>query len=353
MRRMYRNTLFAAFLLLIASITVALTSNQAGKASKSAGSSQGKYGKYIFSDLKATQMSPEMQAKMKEARAKTQSTVETTHLLNLDTTRAEGAPYLDYVWLWKGSAKGYTEQEHTHDFDEFIGFIGAHGRQNERDLGGEMEVWLGGEKYLITKDCLIYVPAGLKHCPIRFNRIDTPILFFTGGMATKYSRTPTKFDEGKSAERSYAKYISYDVNPEKTSPQTMKRWAELRKKTNSNVESTRLLDLDKVEGAPYIDFVWLWKGSEKSPNHSEHSHDWGEVFGFIGTKGQSDPYNLGGEMELWLGGEKHLLTKSSLVYVPGNLKHCPLQFNRIDSPILLFTVGMTRKYTKTDSANKP
>ena len=185
------------------------------------------------------------------------------------------------------------------------------GQQDPRDLGGEMEVWLGGEKYSITKSCLIYVPKGLKHCPIRFVRIDTPILFFSGGMATKYSRTATQFSDAKAAERNYAKYISYDVNPNKVAPKKQEGATETATKRVSTVESTRLLDLDSVEGAPYIDFVWLWKGSENTPNHPEHSHDWGEIFGFVGTMGQKDPNNLNGEMELWLGGEKHLITKAA------------------------------------------
>jgi mannose-6-phosphate isomerase-like protein (cupin superfamily) len=345
---------FWAFLILAASATAifAPRSILSVGASQDDASTTGKYAKYFFYDVKSSQLPPEMAAKIKQARQEGQYTVETTRLVNLDTTRAEGAPYLDFVWLWKGSAKTYTETEHIHDFDEFLGFIGTKGQKDPRDLGGEMEVWLAGEKYLVTRSCLIYVPAGLKHCPIRFNRIDTPILFFSGGMATKYSRTATEFKDDKSAERNCAKYFSYDVNPNKVSPKAMKRWEEIHKKTGSTIESTRLLDLDNVKGAPYVDFVWIWKGSEHGPNHEEHSHDWGEVFGFVGSKGQEHPFDLGGEIELWLGGEKHLIHKSCLVYVPPNLKHCPLQFNRIDSPILLFTIGMTRQYTLTPSASK-
>ena len=349
MPRIYRNLAITVSVLLMTLAGISLAPRRAGGEAQGNRGSEGKYDKYFFFDTTPFPISPEMAAKMKEAppKKKEPSTVETTRLVNLDTTRTEGAPYLDFVWLWKGSAKGYTETEHLHDFDEFIGFIGTKGQQDPRDLGGEMEVWLGGEKYLITKSCLIYVPKGLKHCPIRFNRIDTPILFFSGGMATKYSRTPTQFTDEKSAERNYAKYISYDVNFNKVSPETQKKSAEAKKERSSTVESTRMLDLDGVEGAPYIDFVWLWKGSEKGPNHPEHSHDWAEIFGFVGTKGQKDPNNLDGEMELWVGGEKHLITKSCLLYLPPNLKHCPFQFNRIDSPVLLFTIGMTRKYTRT------
>ena len=56
--------------------------------------------------------------------------------------------------------------------------------KNVFDLGGEIEFWLEDEKYLLTRSCLIFVPAGMKHCPIKFIRIDRPIFHFlmvTGG----------------------------------------------------------------------------------------------------------------------------------------------------------------------------
>jgi hypothetical protein len=52
------------------------------------------------------------------------------------------------------------------------------------DLGGESEFWLEDENYMLTKSCIIYVPGGMKHCPIVFKRIDRPIFHFltvTGG----------------------------------------------------------------------------------------------------------------------------------------------------------------------------
>jgi hypothetical protein len=121
----------------------------------------------------------------------------------------------------------------------------------------------------------------------------------------------------------------------------------MNKKIGSTVTGTRLLDLDNVEGSFYTDFVWLWKGSAKGNSEVEHSHDFDEVLGFIGSKGQQNPNDLGGEIEVWVGGEKHLINKSSLIWVPKGLKHCPIRFNRIDSPVLFFTVGNAGKYSST------
>jgi mannose-6-phosphate isomerase-like protein (cupin superfamily) len=306
-----------------------------------------RYAKYIFYDIKP--VPPEMAAMMKQMQQKSQSTVEGTRIVDLDKTRAEGAPYMDFVWLWKGSAKGYSEEEHIHNFDEVIGFIGSKGAKDPRGLGGEMEVWLGGEKYLITKSCLVFVPKGTKHCPIRFNRIDSPIFFFTFGLATEYSRTPTKFTQDRSAERNYEKLISYDVNPSKVSPEAVKRMEEMNKKIRSTVTGTRLLDLDKIERAFYTDFVWLWPGTAEGNSETEHSHDFDEIIGFIGAKGEQAPHDLGAEIEVWVGGEKYLINKSCLIWIPKGTKHCPIRFSKIDSPVLFFTVGKTGKYSSIAS----
>ena len=351
MQRIHRSIKLMACLVILTSIPFGCNSgpNEASGAPQSEESSVKKYAKYFFYDFEAPEVSQESEKQMEEARRKSQSTVEATRLINMNSTRLEGAPYMDFAWLWKGSSKDYAETEHFHDFDEFIGFIGTRGQQDPHGLGGEIEFWLGGEKYTLTRSCLIYIPKGLKHCPIRFTRIDTPILFFSGAFEPgKYGRTTTEFTDEKADERNYAKYISYEVNPPKIppkddSPEGKRRLAETRKKSGSTVESARILDMDSIEGAPYIDFAWLYKGSEKNPTHPEHAHSWGEIFGYIGSAGQEDPHNLGGKVEFWINGEKHVLAKSCLVWIPSDLPHCPVRFAQINKPILWFTIGIGMK----------
>jgi mannose-6-phosphate isomerase-like protein (cupin superfamily) len=73
----------------------------------------------------------------------------------------------------------------VHDFDEIIGFIG-NDPQNPTDLGGEVEFWIEDEKFMLTKSCLVYVPAGLRHCPLRVTRVDRPFLFLAFSSTSKY-----------------------------------------------------------------------------------------------------------------------------------------------------------------------
>ena len=67
---------------------------------------------------------------------------------------------------------------HVHDSDELIGFFGSD-PEDPDDLNGEVSIWLEDEKHIITRSTIIFVPAGLVHCPLVLNRVDRPIFHFT------------------------------------------------------------------------------------------------------------------------------------------------------------------------------
>jgi hypothetical protein len=136
-----------------------------------------KYQKYILTDLKL----PEEQQKRADEYAK-----RATRILWLEDFVIKGAPSIICSWYWKATETEGTPA-HTHDFDEVIGFIGSD-PDNPHDLCGEVEFWMANEKYILTKSCLIFVPKGLKHCPLRVTKVDRPILFLAVGTSGKYSR---------------------------------------------------------------------------------------------------------------------------------------------------------------------
>ena len=345
-----RKIALSVALLLIVSVLVTLAPGQSGGATQGDKNAGHKYDKYISYGVDVTKWLPKGSTPPTDGYMAKGSTIKKTPLLDID--KVPGAFYMDFNWMGKGTSKDYLDaEEHFNDFDEVIGFIGSPREMDVHKLGGEVEMWVGGEKYLITKSSLIFLPKGTKHCPLRFNRIDDlPVLFFTFGRTAQYSLTHTKFSDAKSTERNYARFISSDVNPSKVSPEAVKKQMLEDQKVGSTVKGTRVVDLDKVPGAFYTDFGWLWSGSAKGYSVEEHSHNFDEVIGFIGTKGgEKNPQELGGEMEVWIGGEKHLITKSCLIFVPKGFKHCPLRFNRIDAPILFFSLGMTDKYSSTPS----
>ena len=42
--------------------------------------------------------------------------------------------------------------------------------------------------------------------------------------------------------------------------------------------------------------------------------------------------------------EEHIITRSTIIFVPAGLVHCPLVLNRVDKPIFHFTTVNTGQY---------
>ena len=86
-------------------------------------------------------------------------------------------------------------QTHAHDYDQFLLFVGGD-TNNMLDLGGEVELTLSEdgknlEKFVFTTATMVYVPAGLYHCPLNIKKVNDPnkpILFHDFFLASEYKR---------------------------------------------------------------------------------------------------------------------------------------------------------------------
>ncbi len=133
---------------------------------------ESRYGKYIVTELKTPNFPQEFVAAYARF---------ATRILWMDSSVVEGAFQMNCSWYLKPSTHG--AEAHQHDVDEIIGFFGSD-PQHPYDLGGEIEIWLEDEKHVITRTAMLFVPAGMKHCPLFIRRVDRPIFHFstvTGG----------------------------------------------------------------------------------------------------------------------------------------------------------------------------
>ena len=98
----------------------------------------------------------------------------------------EGAPYVDGAWFWPQSKEVVVvDTGHSHDFGEVVTFFGSN-PDDPTDLCGEIEFWLEDEPHTITKSCVIFVPKGVKHCPLILKRVDRPIFHFATATDKNY-----------------------------------------------------------------------------------------------------------------------------------------------------------------------
>jgi hypothetical protein len=310
-----------------------------------------KYSKYIVSKPKP--IPPELKAKLDAERARQKSTIKSTRIMSVDDEIVKGFFYVDCNWLWSGSAEDTSEEPHAHDFDEVIGFVGSN-REDPQDLGGKITIWLDGNQEVLTKSCLIFIPAGTRHCPILFNRIDKPVFFVTMAMVQKYSR---KAQEGKataSAAKASAtpKYTIVTKTKERFTVAASGEKVPPPPPPHPGLKSARILHLedDIAKGSFYVDFVWIYEGTGQAPA-PEHSHDWPELIAMVGAD-HEHPHDMGGPMSIVLGDENHIITKSSLVCIPPGLKHCPWKFLDIKKPTLVFTAGPSGMYSGSHKKEK-
>ncbi len=130
--------------------------------------SESKYAKYIVTDLIVPEEKKKIEADYNRYAKR---------ILWMDKNVVEGAFHMNTAW-YLNAAKTLEDRPHVHDSDEIIGFFG-NDPENPYDLGGEIEMWMEDEMHIITKSALLFVPAGMKHCPLILKRVDRPIFHFT------------------------------------------------------------------------------------------------------------------------------------------------------------------------------
>jgi len=112
------------------------------------------------------------------------------HVLGLNSRRIEGAIMMNCSWVLAGEDPGKMDA-HVHPYPEVIGFIGTN-PDDLNELGAEAEIWMEDEKYTFTETFLVYVPEGVRHCPLIVRDIKRPILHFDLQLTTgDFTAAPT------------------------------------------------------------------------------------------------------------------------------------------------------------------
>ena len=151
---------------------------------------ESKYGKYIISGI------PDKMKKDMAEREKKEGPSAGKMLLYTDGEYNPHAYYFTTQWVYGPDLKGIPPVKHDHSYDEYLGFFGSD-TDNPEDLCGEVELSLGDEKHTITKSCVVFIPAGVSHCPMIFKRVDQPIFYFATTPTSSYSKESVEKYEDK------------------------------------------------------------------------------------------------------------------------------------------------------------
>ena len=160
-----------------------------------------KYGKYICTELKKGVVMPGFKGPQTIGQGYLDGFRRPLeHVIWMDGEVIPHAFYAELTWQWPDFMKDQRPkivkpeelakmpgiQPHTHDFTEILTYFGTN-LDDPNDLGGEIEFWLEDEKFVLTKSFIAYIPAGMKHCPLKVLRMDAPMFHYTVGPGRKYA----------------------------------------------------------------------------------------------------------------------------------------------------------------------
>jgi hypothetical protein len=90
----------------------------------------------------------------------------------------------------------------------------------------------------------------------------------------------------------------------------------------------------------YIEMGWVYAMPDPNPHIPKHSHDNSDEFILHIGSDYKNPEDLGGEIELVVGGQPFKINKTSAIYIPKGVVHGPLTWKSVTRPHLQMTIIM-------------
>lgn len=84
--------------------------------------------------------------------------------------------HIAYSWIYEVPTPNPYVLAHTHPYDEVLLWMGNNPHDLD-DLGAVAEIDLEDETYLVDTSTALYIPAGMRHCPLGYQRVDRPFSF--------------------------------------------------------------------------------------------------------------------------------------------------------------------------------
>ena len=319
-----------------------------------------RYDRYICTELKKRHMLPGPTPEERDKLAAEGKRISMEHVLWIDDEIIPGAYYGESTWIWpaaypnqiswadamKRSSNNKPMFPHVHDFPELLSWWGTDPDHPEDTTS--MGMLMEDEEIPLDKSWVAYIPAGMLHMPTRGTGAKVtkrPVCHWTSGPGGVYTREkdeepagatveknePPKIVKGKAGELKNAKYMVYGGEPHGRRPDYM---PELDPKYSRPMAC---IDEMVIPGAEFgCETMWLLPGEKSKAGQlimKAHASPHGTSIVF-NAMNYEDITDLCGEVELWIGGEKHIIDKSFGAYIPPDVQQGPIIIRNISKQIL-------------------
>ncbi len=257
---------------------------------------------------------------------------------------SNGEKDLSFGWNCTAEPLVFIDDAHTHEFDEFLCILGSN-PQDMKEFQTEVEICFGEgrEKHIFTEPSIVYIPKGLVHCPLKYNKVGKPTVMLNVAVSPRYSKEMAESDYKKLITKASIQRRTFEV----------KYYIDKRLIREEKRESEDMVYTGKDTGGGALSIYWYAitePFNMYEPPHS-HNHDQFEVF--LGGKAM-DIREFDAEVDIWLGeeAEKHTIDSTSVVHIPKGLVHRQINFRRVDKPITLINLFASPEYQKAQTSDK-
>jgi hypothetical protein len=117
-----------------------------------------------------------------------------------------------------------------------------------------------------------------------------------------------------------------------------------KKREGSFLSSTRHLE---SFGGGHLSIDCIYQKEPHIMISQPHKHEFPQYLNFYSSNPE-DARDFDAEIEICLGEEqeKHIIKSPTAVYVPAGLLHGPIEFKKINKPVLFVDIAVTKQYSR-------
>ena len=327
----------------------------------------GKYDKNICTTLQKRDMLPGPSPVERDKLAAAGKRISMEHILWIDNEVIPGAFYGETTYIWPTTYPGQIGWEeqmklptndkpmfpHSHDFPELLSWWGTDPDHPEDFTPGGLI--MEDEVIPLESSWVAYIPAGMLHMPTMGKpggkRTNLPVCHWTSGPGF-YNREKDhsqqagnqkpipKMGDKPVSELKNAKYVVYGTKPNQSRKYYMLPYDP------KYVRPMAYVDDVVVPGCEFgCETLWLLPGDKSKAGYQmmkEHTVSFGTSIVF-NAMNYDDITDLRAEVELWIGGEKHIINKNFGAYIPPDVKQGPMIIRNIQKQtffMMSYPVGL-------------
>jgi hypothetical protein len=318
-----------------------------------------KYDKYICTNLRKRHMLPGPTPKQRDQLATEGKRISMEHVLWIDADVIPGAYYGEATWIWPADYPDQISWEelvkrgmpapgmypHVHNFPELLSWWGTD-PANPEDTNS-MAMLMGDEIIPLESSWVAYIPANLPHMPTRATgtkKTPRPVCHWVSGPGGVYTREHSE-KEGKKEEKKeaaqpkvienpatskYARYMVYGTKKDQKRRDFMLPYDPEYVRPMAFIDETVIPDCEFG-----CETLWLLPGEKSEAGYrmmEEHAVPHGTSIVFAAMN-YPDITHLRAEVELYIGGEKHVINKCFGAYIPPGVAQGPMTIRGIEKQI--------------------